>query len=114
MRSSRSILGVLSSLTLLSACSTTPSLYSWGPYEDQTYSFFKNESFEQSIPKLEEHASKSQNRGERLPPGFWAHLGLLYNASGQVDKATEMFLMEKSLFPESAHYMDFLMKGLKK
>jgi hypothetical protein len=112
MRLSPLIIGFC--LSFLSACSTTPSLYNWGPYEDQTYSFFKNESVEQSIPQLEDHADKVQAKGERLPPGFWAHLGMLYNASGQDDKATEMFLREKSLFPESAQYMDFLLNRLKR
>ncbi|MBH9665526.1 DUF4810 domain-containing protein, partial [Burkholderia multivorans] len=39
-----------------------------------------------------------------------AHLGMLYASVGNGQQATQSFEAEKALFPESASYMDFLMK----
>ena len=39
-----------------------------------------------------------------------AHLGLLYSSLGNDAAAAEPLRTEKSLFPESAAYMDFLLK----
>ena len=43
------------------------------------------------------------------PPGYYAHMGMLYASLGQDDKAVRAFGDERTLFPESAKYLDFLM-----
>lgn len=44
-----------------------------------------------------------------MPPGFHAHLGLLYGEAGRFDEMRNQFLIEKELFPESAEFIDFLL-----
>lgn len=98
---------------LLGGCVTpTKSLYYWGDYQPQVYAYFKGdgESPEAQRTKLEATAQQAHAKGEALPPGFHAHLGLLYLKAGQVDRARRSFLTEESEFPESKPYMDFLLR----
>ena len=72
---------------------------------------------EQQIAALEKNEQEAKGKGQVLPPGFHAHLGLLYARQGHPDKAASAFKTEKSLYPESAAYMDFLLsdkKGISK
>jgi hypothetical protein len=50
-----------------------------------------------------------------VPPGFHAHLGMLYSMTGKSnDQIAAQFEDEKRLFPESTVYMDFLLAKMKK
>ena len=49
-----------------------------------------------------------------LPPGFHAHLGMLYADAGKLDQVRQQFETEKALYPESATYMDFLTRKFDK
>jgi hypothetical protein len=98
---------------VLSGCQTQPkSLYHWGNYQPAVYSHFKGESVEAQRMQLEQTAQQAQSLGERLPPGFNAHLGLLYLNTGQLDRARGAFEAEATLFPESRPYMSFLLNNL--
>ena len=46
-----------------------------------------------------------------MPPGLHAHLGMLYFNTGREIEAREQFAMEKSLFPESGHFVDYVLKA---
>ena len=101
---------------LLAACaSPTPSLYQWGSYEQQVYAIYNDPGkvpIEQQIAKLEEDYQKARASNKRMPPGFHAHLGYLYFGTGKLDQARQSFATEKSLFPESAVYMDRILAKL--
>ena len=100
----------------LGGCATAPqSLYNWDQYQPQLYGYFQGEgnSVEQQITALEQNAQEAKGKGQVLPPGFHAHLGLLYARQGHPDKAASAFKTEKSLYPESAAYMDFLLSDKK-
>jgi len=105
------------STLLLTACagSGKRSLYAWGDYPDRTYTYLKGEEqgWRDDITALEEQARKAEADRWDLPPGFRAHLGLLYLKSGQPDLAIGYFQAEKKAFPESATFMDFQLKGFK-
>ncbi len=97
-------------LTLLSGCATpVPPLYNWGPYESQVNAHFKGESPESQILVLEKHASETKAKGLLLPPGYMAHLGLLYGKVGRDDDFANALKLEKEQFPESATYIDKLL-----
>jgi len=100
---------------LLTACAGDGkrSLYAWGDYPDRTYSYLKGEEqgWHDDISALEEQARKAEADRWDLPPGFRAHLGLLYLKAGQPDLAIGYFQAEKKAFPESATFMDFQLKG---
>ena len=102
-------------IVLLSGCATTqPPLYNWGTYQAQVNAHFKSSSSpEQQIAALERPLPKSA-RTTSLPPGYHAHLGLLYGEVGRIDDMKREFETEKALFPESAPFMDFMLTKLNK
>lgn len=105
---------VISGVLVLGACASKPPLYSWGPYENQLYAHFKNESPEEQILILERHAQETQASGKQLPPGYRAHLGLLYAKVGREGEFFAALEQEKTFFPESAPYVDRLLLTVKK
>lgn len=92
------------------------SLYGWGNYQDQLYAHFKTEGNDNAaeIAALEENLQKMRANNEAVPPGYHAHLGMLYASIGKEDQVVQELQTEKALFPESAPYMDFLMQNYKK
>lgn len=100
----------------LSGCVTQPQqLYYWDGYQQQVYQRFENKSSaEEQIAALEESVQKARAADRALPPGFHAHLGMLYAEIGKADQVRQQFETEKAMFPESAEYMDFLMRKFAK
>lgn len=111
-RLARAGLGMCVVAATLTGCVTpTKPLYYWGEYQPQVYSYLKKQDSPQAqLSKLEETANKAASENLPVPPGFNAHLGLLYLQIGQGGKAQMAFQTEKARFPESAAYMDFLLK----
>ncbi|MFA9441650.1 DUF4810 domain-containing protein [Uliginosibacterium sp. sgz301328] len=102
--------GVLLAAVILAGCQTAPpSLYEWGDYQSQVYRHFQGGSPEEQIATMEASYQKIRASGKTPPPGFHAHLGMLYANVGQSDQAVQEFKTEKALFPESGRYMDFLL-----
>jgi len=101
---------------ILGGCASgSQPLYYWGSYQPQVYQRLKGETTpEEQIGALEEDVQKARSKGLALPPGYHAHLGLLYAEIGKEDQVRQEFETEKTLFPESATYMDFLMRNFKK
>lgn len=86
-------------------------MYQWDGYQQQVYEYLKGTgSPEEQIAKLEESIQKARSKGAALPPGFHAHLGLLYAKVGKQDQLVQELETEKTLFPESVAFMDFLLK----
>ncbi|GHU27856.1 DUF4810 domain-containing protein [Betaproteobacteria bacterium] len=99
----------------LSGCATAPpTLYQWESYEAQVYAHLKGESPEAQIEVMERDLEKIKAGDKTPPPGFYAHLGLLYVESGNDAKAIDCFTTEKGRFPESAPFMNFLLGKYKK
>jgi hypothetical protein len=105
----------LAGVVLLSGCQTAPkTLYQWEGYQSQVYQNLKGESPEQQIAAMEKDLQVIGAKGNHAPPGFHAHLGMLYSVAGKPDQVVAQFEDEKKLFPESATYMDFLLSKMKK
>ena len=109
-------LALLCAGLLMSGCANRPaSLYAWDGYQPQLYDYFRAKTGpEEQVIVLEADLQKIQAKGATPPPGFHAHLGLLYASLGKDEQAVQAFQTEKSLFPESARYMDFLLAKAKK
>ena len=107
---------VILGCVLLSGCTTAPkTLYQWEGYQPQVYEHFKGEQgAEQQISVLEQDLQKIRATDGMTPPGYHAHLGMLYAEIGKDDQMVQEFETEKTLFPESAIYIDFLLKNSKK
>lgn len=88
----------------------TPPLYYWGSYETQVYNHFKGMSPTEQITALEQDLQKARAQNARVAPGMQAHLGLLYAETGNSDQALAYLLAEKTQYPESAAYIDLLLK----
>ena len=101
----------------LFGCASQPQsqpLYAWGHYESQVYAHLKGESREAQIVALERDREKIEASGRTAPPGFYAHLGMLYAETGNDAKAIACFETEKVRFPEATVFMDFLLKKYRK
>lgn len=107
----RSSLVLSVALFTLCGCATQKTLYNWGGYQQQVYQHFKTDgnSHEEQIIALEQDLQKAHAKGDSLPPGYHAHLGMLYAKAGKQDQVIQSFETEKRLFPESSGYIDFLM-----
>lgn len=107
--------GLITLLLLLVGCSTKAdkSLYNWDNYQTTVYQYYQGDKVgpEEQIASLKESIEKSRATNKAVPPGLHAQLGLLYANTGHTDLAFQEFNTEKSLFPESATYMDFLLKN---
>ncbi|EKS66847.1 MULTISPECIES: DUF4810 domain-containing protein [Caballeronia] len=100
--------------SLLTGCATqTTSLYQWDGYQPQVYEYFKGQtSPSDQIAALEAAREKVFAKDKTLPPGFRAHLGMLYATVGKGAEARQQLTEEKERFPESSTYMDFLLSKL--
>lgn len=100
---------------VLAGCRTSnPGLYQWGSYQPQVYQHLKGESPNDQIATLEKDLQRMNADGRKAPPGFHAHLGMLYSMVGRNDLVATEFQEEKRLFPESATYMDRLLETMSK
>lgn len=116
MRSGAKLFFSLLVLLMASGCAHQgpQPLYYWGSYQSQLYGHLKGEKGpEEQIAALEADAEKAASEGLALPPGFRAHLGLLYGETGRTDKMATNLEAEKEHFPEGAGFMDFLLKNFK-
>jgi hypothetical protein len=109
--------GLLSAGAMLTGCVSQPQpLYYWNGYQDQVYAHFKGDtsSPQEQVAALEATLQEARAKDRALPPGFHAHLGMLYAELGKPDQVRQQFETEKTLFPESAPYMDLLLNNAKK
>jgi len=101
---------VLLSAICFSACASVPGpLYSWGNYEDKIYAYLQGESPAAQIGVLQNDLLKIEEKGKKAPPGYYAHLGMLYADVGDHGQAVSCFIVEKTRFPESAAFMNYLL-----
>jgi hypothetical protein len=90
-------------------------LYGWEGYQPEVYEHLKthgNTDAGQQVAKLEVAQKSMAQRGEALPPGFRAHMGMLYAKTGQTDKSAAAIAAEKAHFPEASVFMDFLLRSV--
>lgn len=97
----------------IAGCST-PTMYYWANYEPAVYQHFtKDSSPQEQIALLQKDLAQAKTQKKGVPPGLHAHLGMLYMQTGQESDALAHFAQEKSLYPESARYIDFLINHKK-
>lgn len=101
-------------VSLLAGCAQGPKpLYNWQSYQTQVYTYLKDADSNYAVQAqaLEQNIETARSSDQSLPPGFHAHLGMLYLKLGTGEKAIEQFQMEKLRFPESTAFMDFLLRN---
>lgn len=102
-------------LLALVGCATpvTP-LYTWEKFPRLQYEILLREGGSplDQIAAMNAHAERARANNATLPPGFRAHLGMLHLSIGNAGAARDFWMAEKVAFPESAPYMDALIKKL--
>lgn len=98
-------------------CAAGPQpLYRWGVYEAVVYETYAKAGADPGtqVAVLSEDILRTQAEGKHVPPGVHAHLGFLYASQGQPDLAAQQFQIEKDLFPESATFIDGILRRMNK
>ncbi len=97
----------------VTGCKTTEPLYYYGDYTTAVYSYLKAEdtTLEEQISALEKTIELAAANGRNIAPGVHAHLGMLYFETGNPQLGASHFEQEKQLFPESSHYIEFLLNS---
>ena len=87
-------------------------LYGWGNYQTNLYQHFKGEGSDvgAQIASLEAQVVSNGKTKRADPPGLHGHLALLYSKTGNDAAAQSQLEIERKLFPESAAYVDFLLR----
>jgi hypothetical protein len=97
----------------LAGCVTPPRpLYAWGSYQELVYAAYKNPGEtppERQVELLEKDYQQALSVHARMPPGWHAHLGVLYYQLGKPDEAVRELDTEKAEFPESTVFVDRLL-----
>ena len=86
------------------------SLYYWdGTYNNALYAYL-NEGGDtnEQISHLENLVQTSIQKGYKVAPGLYAHLGLLYLNNGNLGVANANFDKEVENFPESREFINFI------
>lgn len=112
-----SIAAILFACAALGGCANKPTpLYQWEGYPDLVDSYFRTDKLspDAQIQKMEEGLQKIQTEGGIAPPGYHAHLGLLYVHQGRMGPFAAQIQAEKKQYPESTPFMDFLLRNFKK
>jgi len=111
----KALLATVTAGFLMSGCSSQPKpLYNYGDYSESYYQAKKELSTDSALElqKAIEYSiqNATDSRSGRVAPGMYANLGYIYLKGGNSQKAIENFEKEKSIYPESAHFMDRMIK----
>lgn len=105
------------SVLFITGCVSNNTQYYWGQYETVIY---KNHIKPEEVPPitqieiLEADIAKANTSNKPVPPGVYAHLGLMYAAAGNKELAIASLNKEKELFPESTAFVDGLIERANK
>ena len=103
-------------MLLLCSCASKP-LYYWGNYEDVIYQRLAKQGDDGPVKHIEvlrKDLAYAQKKGLDVPPGFHAHLGMLYSEVGNTRLSKQHLALESSTYPESKTFMNLFLKGSKR
>lgn len=90
-------------------------VYAWGGYEDHIYNMYASPGEatpEAQIDQLSAGLEEAESAGLRAGPGVYAHLGYMQYLTGNTNAARDAFERERSLYPESATFIDGMLNRL--
>jgi hypothetical protein len=105
---------MIAALCGLSACASRE-IYHWGRYEGLVYDMYAKPGKADAgtqIAQLTEDIDQAHAVGKPVPPGVHAQLGYVYYQQGNLGGAEREFQTEKTLFPESAPFIDGLLQRM--
>lgn len=105
--------GLLILSVFVSGCVTPPQdHYYWGNYEALLHVMYTDPGAADPLTQIEKLTSdlqKAEDLGKSVPPGFYAHLGLMHAMNGDSNQAEAAFIEERRRFPESAVFINGMM-----
>lgn len=107
----------LSLALCLTGCANNDTTYHWGNYEQVVYDMYKNPgeaTADQQLVKLRQDIEIAASKGKPVPPGVFAHMGMLYASMGDSEQAKQSLNEELVRYPESAIFVDGLLTRLEK
>lgn len=106
----KKLIAVTAACLLLGGCVQQP-MYSWGSYEGTLYSYYKKPATQPELVESLAEVMSEEQYGNKVAPGLYAEYGFLLMGAGKTDDARRLFEKEKALWPESAVFMDVLLKS---
>lgn len=98
-------------VALASGCTTVPEKYSWGKYDTALYASYKDPTKVTELFNTLEAVVKGAGATHApVAPGIYAEYGYLLLQQGKASEATPAFQQEKQHWPESAVFMDRMIK----
>lgn len=102
---------VAAALLLSAGCAQNNSKYTWGKYDDALHSFYKQPGRSaEYMAALEKTIQTAQTGKLPVAPGLYAEYGYMLMLAQRNDEAVAYFQKEKEAWPESAHFMDGMIK----
>ena len=100
---------------MVMSCATQKTLYNWGGYQEASYQYMKTNT-EQDLEKLlvrYQYLIDNQKGGRMVvPPGIYADYGFLLVKKGRVEEGLKLMKMEVVLYPESAVFVERIIKRI--
>jgi hypothetical protein len=99
----------------LFGCANNQTTYNWGSYEMLVYDMYKNPSkatADQQLVQLRQDVEYAASKGKPVPPGVFAHMGMLYASMGDSAQAQQALNEELTRYPESAIFVDGMLTRL--
>lgn len=109
---------IVSFITVVLATACTPqkkTLYTWGNYDSVSYNYIKTETDENLDKLLASYEGLIENQKglrKEVPPGVCADYGFLLYKKGKKAEALAMLKKEVTLYPESATFINRIIKKI--
>ncbi|MDR1155091.1 MAG: DUF4810 domain-containing protein [Bacteroidales bacterium] len=97
------------------SCAPQKNLYNWGGYQEASYQYMKSNTDKDLEKLLERYQYLIDNqKGGRMavPPGIYADYGFLLVKQGKVEEGIKLMKMEVALYPESAVFVERIIKRI--
>lgn len=95
----------------ITGCASGNSLYTWGKYESSLYNYYKKPATADDYMESLDAAIALGEKRDNVAPGLYAEAGYIYLSRGDSAKATEYFQKEKDRWPQSAKFMDSMIRS---
>ncbi len=101
--------------TAISGCITPDYIYCHdSSYTESMYKFLKDEpDYQEQLELMDKYFEKAESSGKKVAPGAYAHYALLKSKIGDEGDTLKYLEKEKTAFPDSIHYIDFLITSSK-
>ncbi len=109
------MLSMLLISSVLSGCATREEIFCAHPSYRQAITLYLREDPDMTVQEelMNNYFAYADGKQCRVAPGAYAHMGLLMYKKGEDISAMKYFDLERNTFPESKHYIDFLLNKTK-